>query len=360
MSQDNHTTRQAKWKHISEKERYMIEGLLKTGHTARDIAEALGRDRRTIEREIKRGSVLHRQENRYASRNPKVKDYLDVMVYAADVGQRMAEENAANKGRGLKIGHDHALAQHLENRIGKEGFSPDAAIGEIKAKGLNFKVTLCTKTVYNMIDRGDFLNLSNKDLPFKRNRKKRKYRSVRKVALNNLKGRSIEERPIVAESREEIGHWEMDLIVGKGKSCLLVMTERASRKELICKISDRRQQSVKEAIDRLEKKHKRKFRERFKSITMDNGSEFLNSEGIENSCLYPGEKRTTCYYAHPYSAWERGSNENANKLIRRFIPKGTNIGKLTARDIRRIEQWINNYPRRIFRYRTANELYMAA
>ena len=214
--------------------------------------------------------------------------------------------------------------------------------------------------MYNMIDRGDFLNLSNKDLPVKRSSGKRKYRKVRKVALNNLKGRSIEERPATANSREESGHWEMDLVVGSGKACLLVMTERVSRKELIAKLPDKRQQSVQEVLDKLERKHKGKFSKRFKSITMDNGSEFLDSNSLEASCMNPGEKRVSCYYAHPYSAWERGSNESANKLIRRFIPKGTDIGILTERDIRRIEQWINNYPRRIFQYRTANEMYKAA
>jgi IS30 family transposase len=360
MSQNNHTIGRRKWKQMSEKERYKIEGLLKAGHTPKEIAELLGRDRRTIEREIKRGSVVQRRENPYASRNPAIKDYWDEIVYAADVGHRKAQERAANKGRGLKIGHDHALAEHLEKRIGIDDFSPDAAIGEIKAKRLAFNITLCTKTVYNMIERGDFLNLSNSDLPVKRNRKKRKYRSVRKVALNNLKGRSIEERPAAVGHREEFGHWEMDLVVGSGKACLLALTERTSRKELIFKIPDKRQQSVEEALDKLERKHRSKFKERFKSITMDNGSEFLNTERLENSCIQEGEKRTICYYAHPYSAWERGSNENANKLIRRFIPKGTDIGKFTARDIRRIERWINNYPRRIFEYRTANEIYTAA
>jgi IS30 family transposase len=93
----------------------------------------------------------------------------------------------------------------LEKRIGEDGYSPDAAIGEIKAKGLKFQVTLCTKTVYNMIDRGDFLNITNKDFPVKRDGKKRKYRKTRKVALNNLKGRSIKERPAAIESREESG-----------------------------------------------------------------------------------------------------------------------------------------------------------
>ena len=360
MGQDNHTTKREKWKHLSEKERYKIEVLLRAGHKPNEIARMLGRHRRTIEREIKRGSVLQRRENPYASRNPAVKDFFDEEVYAADVGQRRARENAANKGRGLKIGHDHKLARHLEKRIGKDDFSPDAAIGEIKDKGLIFKVTLCTKTVYNMIDRGDFLNLTNKDLPVKRNNKKRKYRNVRKVALNNLRGRSIEERPAAVNNREELGHWEMDLVVGSGKACLLVMTERVSRKELICKIPDKRQQSVKEALDRLERRHRGQFSKRFKSFTMDNGSEFIDSKSLEASCLQLGKKRTVCYYAHPYSAWERGSNENANKLIRRFIPKGTDIGKLNTRDIKRIEQWMNNYPRRMFGYKTANDIYLAS
>jgi transposase, IS30 family len=89
---------------------------------------------------------------------------------------------------------------------------------------------------------------------------------------------------------------------------------------------------------------------------MDNGCEFLDSRNLENSCLNPEKKRTTCYYAHPYSAWERGSNEVANKLIRRFVPKGSDIDSLTDADIRRIEYWINNYPRRMFVYKTANDI----
>jgi IS30 family transposase len=360
MGQLNNNTKQRKWKQIKENERYKIEALLKAGLKAKEIAQQLGRDRRTIEREIKRGLVIQRRENPYVSRNPDIKDYLDEYVYLADVGQRRAEENAKNKGRGLKIGHDHSLARYLEKRIMEDKLAPDAVIGEIKEKGLKFKVTLCTKTVYNMIDRGDFLKLTNKDLPVKKESKKRRYRKVRRVSLKNTKGRSIEERPAAAENREEIGHWEMDIVVGSTKACLLVMTERKSRKELIFKLPSKHQKHVKEVIDKLEKKYKTRFKECFKSITMDNGSEFLDSEGLEASCLKPGEKRTECYYAHPYSSWERGSNENANRLIRRFVPKGTDINKLTQKDVKRIEQWMNNYPRRIFGYKTANDIYNAA
>lgn len=360
MNPEHYTTKKTNWKHLSEAERYKIEGLLRAGHGASEIAEQIGRDRRTIQREIQRGSVIQRRRNRYLSRDPEVPDYLDEVVYVADVGQKVAEERGSNKGRGLKIANDHELVRYLEQKIGDEKYSPDAALGAIRAEGLSFKVSLCTKTVYNMIDRGDFLNLSNESLPEKRKRQKRKYKKVRRVALNNLKGRSIDERPATVNTREEPGHWEMDLVVGTGRACLLVLTERKSRYEVLLKLQDKRQESVIKALDHLEIRHGKWFSERFKSLTMDNGSEFLDSCGIETSCLTPGTKRTTCYYAHPYSAWERGSNENMNRLIRRFIPKGTNIGELSTQAIERIEHWLNNYPRRLLGYRTAKQAYQAA
>jgi len=89
----------------------------------------------------------------------------------------------------------------------------------------------------------------------------------------------------------------------------------------------------------------------FKSITADNGSEFLDSEAIKKAA-----KCDEVYYAHPYSSWERGSNENGNRILRRFIPKGTDIGKLTHSELQRIEDWVNNYPRKILGYKSANQI----
>lgn len=360
MNPDHHTTGRKKWRQLSEAERYKIEAMLEAGHTSGEIGRMLGRDRRTVQREIKRGTVIQRRENPHVSKSPKVPFYLDQAVYKADTGQRVSQARASNKGRGLKIGRDHQLAGYLERQIADEGYSPDAALGKIRNEGLHFEVSLCTKTVYNMIDRGDFLRLTNAHLPVKRHKKKRRYQQVRKVSLNNKTARRIEERPKAVNERQEPGHWEMDLVVGSGKACLLVLTERVSREEVLMKLRNKRQESVIKALDSLERRHRGKFAERFKSLTMDNGSEFLDSEGIEASCLYPGRKRTLCYYAHPYSAWERGSNENANKLIRRFIPKGSDIGKLSHSDIRRIEHWMNNYPRRLLAYKTAQQVYSAA
>jgi len=345
MGQGNCNTEKRKWKQLCERERYKIEALSQRGLPPSEISKQLGRDRRTIEREMERGMTLQRNS-----------DLTEKIVYLADVGQRKHEEKAANKGRGLKIGHDHKLSQYLEQKIAKEKWSPDAAIGAIKAQGLQFSVSLCTKTVYNMIDKGIFINLTNKDLPVKKDGRKRGYKKVRKVALNNKKGRSIEDRPAEIEEREEYGHWEMDCVVGKGKACLLVLTERKSREEIIIKMAAKKQACVKLALDQLEKKYRSKFKEKFKSFTMDNGCEFLDMKSLEASCLKTGINRTVCYYAHPYSAWERGSNENQNKLIRRFVPKGFNINKLLKQDVKRIENWMNNYPRRILGYKTPNQI----
>ena len=125
MGQKHHTKSTGKWKQLSEKERYQIEILLKEKRTVKEIGNRLGKDRRTIEREIARGSVVQRDS-----------EWRERMCYCANAGQRICEENAANKGRPLKIGHAHRLAAHIDKKIGKEQYAPDAVIGEIRSKGL--------------------------------------------------------------------------------------------------------------------------------------------------------------------------------------------------------------------------------
>lgn len=346
MSQFHCSTTARKFKHLTERERYKIEILLQEKRTPGEIAISLGKHKRTIEREIKRGTV--RMLTTYLT-------YIE--KYCADTGQLMYLRNAENKGAGLKIGRDHELARYIENRIIKDKYSPDAVIGEIRRKGIKFKASICTKTLYSYIEKEVFTNISNKDLIVKRKPRKGAYNRVR-IAHNNLKGTSIEERPEAVEDREEYGHWEMDCVVGKqggSGAVLLVLTERSTREEIIRKMPDKTQESVQQAMDKLERQQ-RTFYERFKTITVDNGSEFLNSKALERSVKKPGTQRLKLYYAHPYSSWERGSNENANKLIRRFIPKGTDIGKFKHKDIQRIESWMNNYPRKIHGYKSANEM----
>ena len=123
---------------------------------------------------------------------------------------------------------------------------------------------------------------------------------------------------------------------------MLVLTERKTRDEIIVKLPDQKAASVVEAIDKLERKWGDMFTKVFRSITVDNGVEFSDYEGLERSILHEGEKRTFLFYCHPYSSWERGTNENNNRLIRRHIPKGEDFDEKQDRDIEYIEIGLNN------------------
>ena len=274
-------------------------------------------------------------------------------MYKADVAQRKHEERASNKGKSLKIGSDYELVEYIEDKIKNEHWSPDAVIGRIKEEKLCFKTRICTKTLYNYIDMGLFLNISNKDLLVKSKKKKRNYKKIRTVALNNKTGKSISERPKEIENRSEKGHWEIDLVVGKQgtKSAILTLVERKTRKSIYILIKNKTQEEVINAIKKARKKVGGDFNNVFKTITADNGTEFLNSAEIKRV-----GKCEEVYYAHPYSSWERGSNENGNRILRRFIPKGTDIGEITAKQLQKIEDWVNNYPRKILGYKSANEM----
>ncbi len=330
---------------FTERERYQLEALLKAKTPLKDISKILGKSLKTIYNERKRGSVELMNT-----------DLTKRTEYLADRGQQVYRENKSAQGANLKIGNDYKLAEYIENRIINDKYSPEAVLMEIENNpDLDFNTTICKSTLYSYIDKGIFMNLTNKNLPIKKKGKKQDYK--RTVALKNTKGRSIEERPRELLERNEFGNWELDTVVGgqkKGKACLLVFTERATRTELIRKIPNKKSESVIKALDKIERElGAKKFRENFKTITMDNGVEFLNHEKIEKSCINKKMPRTTTYYCHPFASCERGSNENANKLIRRFIPKGEPIENYDEDFIKYIEHWINNYPRKIFNGKSA-------
>lgn len=247
----------------------------------------------------------------------------------------------------------------IENKM-----SPDAVIMKLDKeywkdeKGNKFSVPICTKTLYNYIDIGLFPNLTNKQLPRRGNAVKRKQKRVRK-SNRKVDGKSILARPKAADMRSEYGHWEMDCVEGakgKEKECLLTLVERKTRKALRFKMSSQSQRCVNNVLNKLERKIGIvKFSNIFKSITVDNGSEFLNDKGMERSLFSKNLKKTNIYYAHPYCSWERGSNEQANGMIRRFIPKGSLITAVKVKEIKEIELWLNNYPKRILKCYSAYE-----
>ena len=333
MEQIKCTTTRKKHKHILRDDRYVIEQMLNAKQEKAEIVRVIGCSSRTLTREIERGT--------WQRLNGATYEYES--VYSWDVGQRKHEEKGANKGRYAKINDSPELRQFLETQIKKHNYSPEAALAKAKEKGLPVEITV--KTLYNNIDKGE-LNISRKDLLRKDGWKQEKTKP--RKASNNLKGESIDNRPEQANSRSEYGHWEMDLIVSckGGKGALLTLTERKWREEIIIRLPDKTQRAVKRALDRLERRYGDKFGEKFKTVTTDNGSEFLDFQSLEKSCRRKA-KRFKMYFAHPYSSWERGSNENANGIIRRFFPKGTDFSKVSISKIQAVEDWINDYPRRI-------------
>lgn len=237
-----------------------------------------------------------------------------------------------------------------------EDYSPAAVLGEIaRSPELKFSVTISEWTLYKYIDMGLFLTLTNKNLPVKGRRKKKNHK-IKKTA-RAPKGKSIERRPAEVDTRETFGHWEMDSVIGKKstKPRLLVLTERRTRQEIVIRVPDGTTESVVRALDHLERKYGELFPVIFKSITVDNGSEFADCEGIERSIH--GGKRTTVYYCHPYTSSERGSNEKQNQMLRRRFPKGTDFCKVKPAEVEAAADWLNQYPREIFGYASSDELF---
>ena len=321
--------------------------MIRAGANKAEIARALYRDKSTIKREIKRGSVRQRKRNPYESKKAN-REYIEYTVYFADVGQREYERHRLNCGAKNKTTQCAELVTFVEEKIlGPERWSPDAAIGYAKSNELIPGQSFTTKTFYNWIDDG-LVSVKNIDLLLKVRRKPKRPRKERKKIL----GKSIDTRPADVEDREEFGHWEGDGIVGKGRQGqLITLVERKLGVGFLFNAGSRDETRIVEIIDKLEQCYGSYFRCIFKSITFDNGSEFSNSSGMEK------DGRTNVYYAHPYSSYERGTNENWNGIVRRFIPKGSNIDMLTETDIQRINHYINTLPRKRFNYKTPLELW---
>lgn len=317
--------------YMTYEERIRLEEKLRYKVPKAEIARELGLSLQTIYNEIKRGSYQHE------------KDGFLYWRYSADKGQDIFRRRQRRKtGRPLKIGSDYAYADYLENKILREHRSPAAALAEARRQG--FKTSISVGTLYNYISSGVFYELTDADLLEKTSRKPRK-KQAPKIAHPKLP--SIEQRPEQINRREEPGHWEMDLITGRAGSrpVLLTLTERVSREEIIRKLPDRRAATIRQTFDRMERSMgKQAFRRKFRSITTDNGPEFLEHEQLISS-IYGGE-RFRVFYCHSYAAWEKGSNENSNRIIRRFFPKGTDFAKVTRRQVAEVEIWMNHYPRR--------------
>ncbi len=329
--------------HLTRDKRLKLEAYLKANISKKDISLLLGVHISTIYREIKRGLYEHLNS-----------DYTITTKYSCDKADIIYRENLKAKGSDLKINKDFELSRYIEKRIIKDKLSPGAVLGEIKHKQLKFKTSICKTTLYSYIKKDIFENLTIKHLLIKSKEKTKKKKIIQKKMI---KGTSIEQRPKEIDSRITFGHWEMDCVCGSSKSTLLVFTERLTRKEIIRKMDNQKSESVIKELDKLERYFGcKRFKEIFKTITTDNGSEFLDFNKLEKS-IYTKKARTKIYYCHAYCSSEKGTCERLNREIRRLIPKGSDISQYDKDYIQLVENWINNYPREIFNYATSNDIW---
>lgn len=347
MSQKHCKTKNTKSQHLNYEERKIIERQLELGVAKKKIARLLNRDITTIRNEIRRGTVIQRKSKKYISKSVADNGYIEYERYSADVGQSNYEKNRLHCGKKCKIAVCRDFVEFAEEKILKEKWSPDAAVGYAKANNLFEDSVVSTKTLYNWIDQ-DLLNIKNIDLTQKVSRKPK---SSRIHEQKKKLGKSIDERSEETNSREFFGDWEGDSVVGKeNKSSVLTLVERKSGNALILQTEGKNALATYEALKKLKDYFGEEFSNVFKSITFDNGSKFAASYEFESL-------GTTIYYAHPYSAWERGQNEHFNGLLRRFIPKGKDLSYLTQNDLNRFANMLNHLPRRKLNYSTPSDLF---
>lgn len=303
------------YKHITINERNKIEVLNNEGYSARKIAKILGFHHSTISRELARCSRLYRAKDSQVDYSKKSK----------------------SKGRKIKLTAN--LKEIIEKHLEKT-WSPEQIVGrQLKGK-------LSFKTIYNWIYRGLI------DIPLTALRRKGKSRKPKDNRGKFNIGKPISKRPKIVKKRTEFGHWELDTIVssrGKSKGCMATFAEIKTRMYIAIKMPDRSQNSMLEAIERLVENLPSNC---FKSFTSDRGKEFGCYKEVENGL------GIDFYFADPYSAWQRGTNENSNGLLREFYPKKTDLALVDEEDLIESLRKINARPRKCLAFDTAFERFL--
>lgn len=315
-----------KYAQLTQRERYLITGYRIKGFSQARIAHLLGRSRSTICRELVR--------NR--------KPYDD--RYRAELAHSYATARRRRARRGTQFSELHwsNISSLIQLR-----WSPEQVCGVLAKNNL---LSISHETIYRYIrkDRKAGGNLFR----FTRGMTKRHQKKHTGIEYRGtMPGkRHISERPLEIESRNTLGHWEGDTVIGSDKyACILTLVERKSGFVVIKKLNARSVSQTNRAAKKAIKAHRRCF----KTLTLDNGTEFHGFKQLEN------QLGITCYFATPYHSWERGSNENMNGLIRQYIPKGTCMKALTQRQCNAIAHQLNSRPRKRHAFKTPLDIYYA-
>jgi IS30 family transposase len=320
--------RTPKFRHLTQKDREQIDVLVREGYTLQKIAEEIGCDTSTISRELQRNiSEKHKK-------------------YVASIAQTKAINRKSYCVKKSKFDNP-ILVSYIKSKL-KESWSPEQISGRLKKE--HPQMCVSHESIYQYIysldhvERKELISLLSRS--HKTRRRKYTDKTGPKTKILNRVG--IEQRPSVVNERKEPGHWETDTMVCKSNIPAINTTvERVTRFAIISKLNRKNAYNKARAlIDRLSQINQ----ELRRSITYDNGTENAGHTMVNYSL------GTKSYFAHPYHSWERGSNENINGLIRRFIPKKTDLRSVSEEQLVEIEHKLNSRPRKCLGYRTPFEV----
>lgn len=332
------TPNRERGQHLTFEERCSIKVFRKLNYSLRAIAEALDCSPSTVMYELRRGTG---KRNGSRGRHPE---------YSAKRGQYNYEANRSRCHRHHRIEKAASFIDWVVLQVKEHKWSLDACVGYARKNHLFPEdQILCTKTLYNELWAGN-LPLTAFDVPEALSRRSKKTGSRKNKRLH---GKSIEERPESVSERQVCGHWEIDTVIGHRagrESVVLTLVEKKTDYYIAIKIPHKDADSVMTALEVLQEEYGGHFPEIFKTITADNGTEFERLSELES-------RGTDVYFAHPYSSWERGQNECHNRLLRRYIPKGTSIEKYSASQILMFADELNALPRKHLSYCTPEELF---
>ncbi|GAB4278672.1 MAG: IS30 family transposase [Marinilabiliales bacterium] len=311
-------------KHITVEQRYTICVMKQQGFSQSDIARTIGKDKSVVSRELKRNCDKRSKK------------------YYADLAQRKYEERKKNKPKHIRFTAN--VKQYVDELLNKD-YSPEQIAGKAKLKSLD---CVSHERIYQYVwkDKKEGGNL------YKHLRRKgRKYRKRgnSKDTRGIIKDRiGIEQRPAIVEQKKRIGDLEIDTIIGKNhKGALLTINDRVSSKVWIAKLNGKNAEELaQKAIEVL-----KPIKELIYTITSDNGKEFAEHQTISK------QLNLDFYFARPYHSWERGANENTNGLIRQYFAKGSSFENITDTDVQRVQDILNNRPRKKMNFLTPNEFF---
>lgn len=318
------------YNHLNINERACIYQFKQLGMSIREIAKALKRNPSTISRELGRNSY-------YKSINYSVKGYSPTNA------QKKYEKRRRNCHREIKI--ENNILKYIENKI-EINWSPEQIVNYKKDRPINMP---SVSTIYRWISKGYLIKGDKTKL-----RRKGNFKRPAETRGKFNVGKSIKKRPKEVYKRNTFGHWEADTVVSGRKNgkllsscCFVTLAERKSRLYIAKHIADRREETVTKAIVELLSQYPKEL---VKTITCDRGKEFAGWEEIEK------QLETNMYFADPYCAWQKGTNENSNGLLREYFPKGMDLSKTNNEELKQKLDLLNNRPRRCINYKTPNEL----